>query len=122
VGSRAWYAKGQDSPYSPRSARWVKIRRSDTTEATVLAVTGTARRPQAVLLRMDDGTELLSSPALTAPQARTLAEQLTGLLGPAQEHPEHGRLLPLTEPLLAEVRPGTGRHRTVVFIRLRAGE
>jgi hypothetical protein len=98
----------------------VKYRRADTADATVLAIAGTARRPQAVLVRLADGTELLTSPALTAVQAGTLARELAGLLGPVTQHAEAGAVLPVAEPLLAEVRLGTGRHRTAAFVRLRS--
>jgi ATP-dependent DNA ligase len=116
-------AKPLASRYHPSGAAgWVKYRRTDTADATVLAITGTARRPQAVLLRLADGTEMLTSPRLTAVEARALADELAGLLGTPQQHSEAGMLLPVTEPLLAEIRLGSGRHRTATFVRLRAGE
>jgi DNA ligase D-like protein (predicted polymerase) len=113
-------AKPLAGRYHPGEADWVKYRRADTADATVLAIAGTARRPQAVLVRLADGTELLTSPALTAVQAGTLARELAGLLGPVTQHAEAGAVLPVAEPLLAEVRLGTGRHRTAAFVRLRS--
>ncbi|MFD0327204.1 hypothetical protein ACFQZC_00865 [Streptacidiphilus monticola] len=112
-------AKGLDTPYD-RHAGWVKVRHADTTDAHILALAGNPKRPTAVLLRLDDGTTLLSSPALDPAQAGALARNVSGLLGEQVHHAEHGTLTALTEPLLAEVRLGTGRHRMAGFIRIRA--
>lgn len=121
TGVEGLVCKGAASPYRARGAGrvWVKYRPHDTTDATVTAFTGTATRPQALLLRLADGREVLSSPRLTPVQARRVAEAAAGLLGEPRTDPEHGPVHPLAGPLRAEVRIETGRVLRARFVRLR---
>lgn len=118
-GVEGLVCKAADSTYRARGAGrfWVKYRRSDTLDATVRAFTGTPARPRALLLELDDGRVLLSSPQLTPLQARQVAEAAADRLGPVVRDPEHGDVRPLTGPLRAEVRM-TGRP-AAAFVRLR---
>ncbi|WP_442906899.1 non-homologous end-joining DNA ligase [Kitasatospora sp. NBC_01246] len=120
TGVEGLVCKAAGSAYRARGAGrlWVKYRRSDTVDATVRAVVGTAARPQALVLELDDGPVLLSTPRLTAVQARQVAEALDGLLGAPVRDPDHGSLRPLTGPLRAEVTV-TGRPPAATFVRLR---
>ncbi|MFD3920252.1 ATP-dependent DNA ligase [Streptomyces sp. NPDC058595] len=77
--------------YTPGRRGWTKLRRRDTTEAIIGAVTGTLARPQQLLLgRYDDHGRLRTIGRTTAlrPDA---ARQLAGHLTPADpEHPWTG--------------------------------
>ncbi|MEV0537757.1 DNA ligase [Kitasatospora sp. NPDC050463] len=120
TGVEGLVCKAAGSAYRARGAGrlWVKYRRSDTVDATVRAVVGTAARPRALVLELDDGSVLLSTPQLTAVQARQVTEAVAGLLGAPVRDPDHGSLRPLTAPLRAEVTV-TGRPPTAAFVRLR---
>ncbi|MFG3229640.1 DNA ligase [Kitasatospora sp. NPDC048194] len=120
IGVEGLVCKAAGSPYSPRRAgrAWVKYRRSDTVDATVRALTGPADRPHALVVRLDDDRVLLTTPRLTAVQARELAEAAAPLLGPPAVDPDHGPVHPLTAPLRAELTV-TGRPPTATFVRLR---
>ncbi|MFI9330461.1 DNA ligase [Kitasatospora sp. NPDC052868] len=120
TGVEGLVCKAAGSAYRARGAGrvWVKYRRSDTVDATVRALTGTSARPQALVLELDDGRVLLSSPRLTPLQARQVAEAAAGLLAPPVRDPDHGTLRPLTAPLRAEVTL-SGRPPTATFTRLR---
>ncbi|MFD0277525.1 DNA ligase, partial [Kitasatospora sp. NPDC127111] len=120
TGVEGLVCKAAGSAYRPRGAGqvWVKYRRSDTVDATVRAVAGTAARPRALVLELDDGRVLLSTPQLTPLQARQVAEAAVGRLGDPVRDPEHGSVRPLTTPLRAEVTV-TGRPPTATFVRLR---
>ncbi|WP_229912763.1 ATP-dependent DNA ligase [Kitasatospora herbaricolor] len=121
TGVEGLVCKGAASPYRARGAGrvWVKYRPHDTADATVTAFTGTATRPQALLLRLADGREVLSSPRLTPVQARPVAEAAAGLLGEPRTDPEHGPVHPLAGALRAEVRIDAGRVLRARFVRLR---
>ncbi|MGW4891621.1 non-homologous end-joining DNA ligase [Kitasatospora sp. NPDC004240] len=120
TGVEGLVCKAAGSAYRARGAGrvWVKYRSGDTVDATVRALTGTATRPRALVLELDDGRVLLSSPPLTAVQARQVAEVGAGLVGPPARDPEHGTVHPLTDRVRAEVRV-TGRPPAAVFVRLR---
>ncbi|WP_406210713.1 DNA ligase [Kitasatospora sp. NBC_01560] len=120
TGVEGLVCKAAGSAYRPRGAGqvWVKYRRSDTVDATVRALVGAAARPRALVLELDDGRVLLSTPRLTAVQSRQLAEAAGEFLGPAVRDPEHGSLRPLTAVLRAEVTV-TGRPPAATFVRLR---
>nr|WP_063836616.1 hypothetical protein [Streptomyces novaecaesareae] len=120
TGVEGLVCKATASPYRPRGAgrSWVKYRRSDTLDATVRALTGPADRPHALVLQLDDGRVLLTTPRLTPVQSRTVAEVAGPLLGPAATDPDHGPVHPLTAALRAELTL-TGRPPTATFVRLR---
>ncbi|MFI6154859.1 DNA ligase [Kitasatospora sp. NPDC051170] len=120
TGVEGLVCKASGSPYRPRGGghAWVKYRRTDTVDATVRALTGPGRRPHALLLELDDGRVLLSTPRLTPVQSREVAEAARPHLGPPTPDPDHGTLHPLTTPLRAELLL-TGRPPTATFLRLR---
>ncbi|MGW7027128.1 hypothetical protein ACWGFX_08065 [Streptomyces xanthophaeus] len=72
---------GQHYRPGARDRAWTKIRRRNTTEAVIGAITGTLARPQLLVLGRHDATGRLRSVGRTVPlrpdAARTLAEQLT---------------------------------------------
>ncbi|MFC5667712.1 non-homologous end-joining DNA ligase [Kitasatospora misakiensis] len=120
TGVEGLVCKAAGSAYRPRGAGrvWVKYRRGDTVDATVRAVTGRPSRPRAVVLELDDGRVLLSSPPLSPFQSRQVAELAAGRLGAPVHDPQYGDVRPLTAPLRAEVTV-TGRPPTALFVRLR---
>ncbi|WP_244178754.1 DNA ligase [Streptomyces rubellomurinus] len=120
TGVEGLVCKAAGSSYRPRGAghAWVKYRRSDTVDATVHALTGPPRRPHALIVRLDDGRVLATTPRLTPPQAREVAEAARAHLGPPTTDPDHGPVHPLTTPLRAELTV-TGRPPAAVFVRLR---
>ncbi|MFD6888092.1 hypothetical protein [Streptomyces sp. NPDC059957] len=69
------------SKYLPNYRGWSKIRRRDTTEAIVGAITGTLTRPQLLVLGRHDDTSRLRAVGRTVTlrpeQARQVAEHLT---------------------------------------------
>ncbi|GAA2774085.1 hypothetical protein [Kitasatospora cinereorecta] len=113
-------AKSLDSPYvGGESTAWVKLRHVRSVEATVAGVTGTPRRPEAVLVVLADGRRAVTSPRLDAGLARQVAAAVAGRLHPAPDGPAGTYLVAADPPLLAEVVVGTGRHATVRFVRIR---
>lgn len=120
TGVEGLVCKAAASPYRAQGAGrvWVKYRRSDTVDATVRALTGPAARPHALVLGLDDGRVLLTTPRLTPVQAREVARAAGPLLGPPAVDPDHGEVHPLTGPLRAELTL-TGRPPTATFVRLR---
>ncbi|MER8098118.1 ATP-dependent DNA ligase [Streptomyces goshikiensis] len=72
--------KGRSQRYLPGYRGWTKIRRRDTTEAVVSAVTGTLTRPQLLILGRHDQAGRLRAVGRTVPlrpeQARQVAEHL----------------------------------------------
>ncbi|MCX5078768.1 ATP-dependent DNA ligase (plasmid) [Streptomyces sp. NBC_00513] len=90
-GVEGLVVKGMNQRYLPGFRGWSKIRRRDTTEAIVGAVTGTLTRPQLLVLgRYDDTGRLRAvgrTVALRPEQARQVAEHLTAA-GPG--HPWTG--------------------------------
>ncbi|MFE1789323.1 ATP-dependent DNA ligase [Streptomyces sp. NPDC059525] len=83
--------KGMSTRYLPGHRGWTKIRRRDTTEAVIGAVTGTLTRPQLLILGRHDETGQLRAVGRTVPlrpdQARQVAEHLAAA-GPG--HPWTG--------------------------------
>ncbi|MFE7190161.1 non-homologous end-joining DNA ligase [Kitasatospora sp. NPDC057541] len=120
TGVEGLVCKAAGSPYRARGAGrvWVKYRRGDTVDAAVRAVTGPPARPRAVVLELDDGRVLLSSPPLSPPQSRQVAEATAGRLGPPVHDAQYGSVRPVTTALRAEVTV-TGRPPTALFVRLR---
>ncbi|MFJ2597418.1 ATP-dependent DNA ligase [Streptomyces erythrochromogenes] len=83
--------KGMNQRYLPGSRAWYKIRRRDTTEAIIGAITGTPARPQLLVLGRHDHHGRLRAVGRTVPlrpdAAQQVAEHLTAA-GP--EHPWTG--------------------------------
>ncbi|MFJ3861924.1 ATP-dependent DNA ligase [Streptomyces sp. NPDC090085] len=83
VGIEGIVVKNMSRPYRPgvRDPAWTKIRRRNTTEAIIGAITGTLARPQLLVLGRHDATGRLRHVGRTVPlrpvAARTLAEHLT---------------------------------------------
>lgn len=126
--------------YTPgkRQGGWVKIRRRDTTEAIVGAVTGTVARPQLLVLGRYDDHGRLRSVGRTTVLRPEMARQFTGRLTPARpDHPWTGTMFTTVwgrepvEPVLVApglvaefstdtaVDRGVYRH-PVRFVRVRA--
>lgn len=111
---------GRYAPATPARVSWVKVRHQATSDALLLGVTGSVRRPDALLVQLPDGRREFTSPRLTPAQAGQVAEAITGLLRPPETDAPVRRL---TEPYpVAEVLAGSGRHATVRFVRLRPPE
>lgn len=112
-------AKKAQSSYRPAaSGTWVKIRHSETTDVRVLAVAGTRRRPRTVLVELPDGTRVMT-PQLDSVQARHLVDALAGRLREPTEVSDAGALHSVEGDVWAEVALGSGRHRTVRWVRIR---
>ncbi|MFD3555217.1 DNA ligase [Streptomyces goshikiensis] len=120
VGVEGIVAKSLSSTYQAGDTwAWRKIRNSDTRDGRVIGVFGPVERPQGLLVELSDGRTVKTSPRLTGMQARQVAESVRGLLGVRTEHPDHGTVTVVIEPLLVEVRETAGRHETVKFVRVR---
>ncbi|MFE3864760.1 ATP-dependent DNA ligase [Streptomyces goshikiensis] len=115
--------------YLPGYRGWTKIRRRDTTEAVIGAVTGTLIRPQLLVLGRHDEAGRLRAVGRTVPlrpeQARQIAEQLAPA-GPG--HPWTGvkfaaawgsrdilDAIPVRPDLVAEIRADRAIDRGGVF-------
>ncbi|MFE2412352.1 DNA ligase [Kitasatospora sp. NPDC059408] len=123
MGIEGIVAKGLDTRYRPThgAGAWQKIRHSETTDAQLIAITGTPRRPQALLVRLPDGSTAVTTPRLTPVQARPIADTLARRLEPGP--PDSPSTWTVTgEPPLVEVAVGSGRHSTVRYVRLRPQE
>ncbi|MCF2527191.1 DNA ligase [Yinghuangia sp. KLBMP8922] len=121
AGIEGLVCKGMATLYRPKAAahRWLKHRRSDSTDARLLGFAGTARRPRTLLLELADGRTIATTPQLDTRQARQIADASAGRLGTPVRDPEHGQVFPLADPLVVEVALSTGRHATARFLRLR---
>ncbi|MBT2453159.1 ATP-dependent DNA ligase [Streptomyces sp. ISL-43] len=90
-GLEGLVVKNMNQPYRPAARAWTKIRRRDTTEAIVGAITGTLTRPQLLVLGRYDETRRLRTVgrtvALRPDAARRVAEHLAAA-GPG--HPWTG--------------------------------
>ncbi|WP_445270424.1 ATP-dependent DNA ligase [Streptomyces sp. DSM 41634] len=84
-------AKGMNQPYRPSVRGWTKVRRRDTTEAIIGAITGTLARPQLLVLGRHDPAGRLRAVGRTVPlhpeQARQVGEHLAA---PGPGHPWEG--------------------------------
>lgn len=119
TGVEGLVAKGLDTAYRTTiRGDWLKYRETDTVDVRVLAFSGTARRPRALVTELPDGSQALTSPQLDARQSREVAEAVVGRMGDAEEHPDLGAVRRI-EPLTAEVRRDPGRVPYVRFVRLR---
>lgn len=90
-GLEGLVVKNMNQPYRPAARAWTKIRRRDTTEAILGAITGTLTRPQLLILGRHDASGRLRTIGRTVPlrpdAARQVAEHLTAA-GPG--HPWEG--------------------------------
>ncbi|WP_254711169.1 ATP-dependent DNA ligase [Streptomyces lunaelactis] len=120
VGVEGIVAKALSSPYRAGGTwAWRKIRHSDTRDGMIIGVFGPVERPHGVLVELSDGRTVKTSPRLTGMQARQVGESVHGLLGVRTEHPDHGIVTVVIEPVLVEVRETAGRHETAKFVRVR---
>lgn len=88
--------------------------------AALLAVVGSLRRPESVLVELAGGRRTVTSPRLTAVEARQVAEAVGGRVRPATASPL-ASLHWLLEPLPAvDVRVGRDRG-TARYVRIRPG-
>ncbi|MGW6706858.1 ATP-dependent DNA ligase [Streptomyces sp. NPDC054956] len=131
--------KNLSQSYRPGARGWTKVRRRNTTEAIVGAITGTLARPQLLLLGRHDETGRLRPVGRTVPLRPAAARELAELLTPAGPgHPWTGASFSsawgtrdvlnttLVEPeLVAEIsadtsvdRGGVYRH-PIRYVRLR---
>ncbi|MFE3790242.1 ATP-dependent DNA ligase [Streptomyces goshikiensis] len=123
VGVEGIVAKSLSSTYQPGETRaWRKTRHSDTRDGRILGVFGPEQRPHALLVELPDGRTVKTSPRLTGMQARQAGESVRGRLGERTEHPDHGLMTTVIEPVLVEVRETAGRHETAKFVRVRSEE
>ncbi|WP_254708785.1 ATP-dependent DNA ligase [Streptomyces lunaelactis] len=121
VGVEGIVAKALNSPYRAGGTwAWRKIRHSDTRDGVLLGVYGPVERPQALLVQLPDDRTVKTSPRLTPTQSRQVGELVRGRLGELTDHPDHGPVRMLTEPLLVELRQAAGRHETARFVRVRS--
>ncbi|MFF3020165.1 ATP-dependent DNA ligase [Streptomyces sp. NPDC057939] len=111
-GVEGLVVKSMTGRYLPGSRGWTKVRRRDTTEAIIGAITGTRARPQLLVLGRHDTTGRLRTVGRTVTlrpdQARHVAEHLT----PAGRRPLR-RLEPPQRPRRGggAPRPGGGDQR-----------
>lgn len=83
--------KAMNQPYRPGHRGWYKLRRRDTTEAIIGAITGTTIRPQVLLLGRRDPRGELRPIGRTAPLRPEAARLVAGNLRPADPaHPWAG--------------------------------
>ncbi|WP_331756393.1 ATP-dependent DNA ligase [Streptomyces sp. NBC_01568] len=83
--------KGMNQRYLPGSRAWYKIRRRDTTEAIIGAITGTLARPQLLVLGRHDHHGRLRAVGRTVPLRPDAAQQVAEhLTADGPEHPWTG--------------------------------
>ncbi|MEU0966403.1 DNA ligase [Streptomyces sp. NPDC005917] len=129
--ARVWYealrvqgieglmVKGGATAYRGGSRQWVKVRHSETVDATAVGYTGPAARPRHLAVRLPDGHTALSQ-TLKAPLAAQMS-QLLAVAAPARQARTSGgdAYNAVEVGALVEVLAGTTRHAVVVIIRLR---
>ena len=103
-------AKALSSRYRPTAGAWVKVRHADTSDAEAIAVLGFPHRPKALLVRLPDGREMATSPALNPLQAHQVAA--------AAQYRDDGSGR-FAQPLPVVVRIESGRHTAARFVRVR---
>ncbi|MER5871957.1 ATP-dependent DNA ligase [Streptomyces sp. NPDC002044] len=82
-GVEGLVVKKMNQRYLPGSRAWTKIRRRDTTEAVIGAITGTLARPQLLVLGRHDATGRLRPVGRTVPLRPHAVRELAGHLAPA---------------------------------------
>jgi hypothetical protein len=90
---------------------------ADTVDATVVGVTGTARHPKALAVRLPDGRIALSQ-RLTTALATRIAPRLVPQPGSAYTQGGDA-YTPVSGEIVVEVVAGTTRHAVVTVVRLR---
>ncbi|MFJ8159985.1 ATP-dependent DNA ligase [Streptomyces sp. NPDC096136] len=91
TGLEGIVVKPMRQPYQPGCRGWYKLRRRDTTEALIGAVTGTLARPHLLLLGRHDSHGHLHPVGRTGPLRPEAARLVAGSLIPADEgHPWTG--------------------------------
>ncbi|GAA0308977.1 DNA ligase [Streptomyces polychromogenes] len=129
-GIEGLVVKRLDQPYPSGRRSWRKLRHTSVRDAAVIGYTGTARRPQALVLLLpgeDEETPLLSSPLPPALRAdltaalRTSPRPAAAPPGPPLTVTGLGETpyTPLDPPLTAEVRHTSTRHPPPEVLRLR---
>ncbi|MEJ8654739.1 ATP-dependent DNA ligase [Streptomyces sp. MS1.AVA.3] len=92
AGIEGVVAKGRAQRYRPGERAWIKVRRRDTHEAVVGAVTGGVQRPTTVLLGRYDDRGRLHFIGRSVPLAKRLQSDLAeNLAAAAADHPWTGR-------------------------------
>ncbi|WP_137993349.1 DNA ligase [Streptomyces vilmorinianum] len=121
VGVEGVVAKALNSPYRPGGTwAWRKVRHSDTRDGTLLGVFGPVDRPRALLVELPDDRTVKTSPRLTPAQSRLVGELVRDRLGAPADHPDHGPVTMLADPLPVELSQQAGRHETARFVRVRS--
>ncbi|MCB5164987.1 ATP-dependent DNA ligase [Streptomyces bambusae] len=91
TGVEGIVVKAMDQPYQPGRKGWYKLRRRDTTEAVIGAITGSPARPRLLLLGRRDPQGRLLPIGRTAPLRAEDARLVGGNLRPAaDDHPWAG--------------------------------
>ncbi|MFF0750013.1 DNA ligase [Streptomyces sp. NPDC004267] len=120
AGVEGIVAKAWNSAYRPgHTWSWRKVRHADTQDALLVGVFGPPDRPHAVLARLPDGRALRTTPRLTGPQAREVAEWTAGRLAAPVTDPEHGPVRPLADPLPVELLLIRTRQDIARYVRVR---
>ncbi|MFD9260109.1 hypothetical protein [Streptomyces sp. NPDC059538] len=83
--------KPLNSRYLPGHRGWTKIRRRDTTEAIVGAITGTLTRPQLLVVGRHDTGGGLRAVGRTVPLCPDAARQVAGGTSPRPRPDIHGQ-------------------------------
>ncbi|MET8609736.1 ATP-dependent DNA ligase [Streptomyces misionensis] len=90
-GIEGLIVRGSRQPYRPGARALIKIRRRDTTEAIIGAITGTPRHPRSLVLGRLDQDDRLRPVARSTPLRPAAAQQLAEHLAPAAPgHPWEG--------------------------------
>lgn len=122
LGVEGLVCRGLATRYRPGDpyARWVKVRRTESQDALLVAVTGPADRPRAAVVGMPDGRRVLCSPQLSPVQRRQVGDAVAAYVRPVQADAEHGELRPVEPALPVEVETSAGgTRRPVRFVRVR---
>ncbi|MFG2753950.1 ATP-dependent DNA ligase [Streptomyces xanthophaeus] len=82
-GLEGLVVKNMAQPYRPSARGWTKVRRRDSTEGIIGAVTGTLARPQLLVLGRHDAAGRLRAIGCTVPLRPEAARSVGGLLSPA---------------------------------------
>ncbi|MFI9031115.1 ATP-dependent DNA ligase [Streptomyces sp. NPDC053560] len=118
IGLEGVVAKRANGVYRPGRI-WQKIRHTETVDAVVLGHTGTADRPQTLVVQLPDGRRAVSR-QLPLPVRRELAAHLRHTPGEAARTGDGTAYRAIAPGLVVEVEAGTTRHVTVSVHRVRA--
>ncbi|GGT81180.1 DNA ligase [Streptomyces lateritius] len=126
-GLEGLVVKRLDQAYRGGTRAWRKLRHTDTREAAVVGFTGSAQRPDALVLVLpDDDTPVVSRPLAPGLRLRAGAElggltEGSGVATAIGKGEVEYRKVP-AGIVLAEVAQGTTRHALVTVERLRTAE